>query len=181
MKHLSIYKKVLPAAFLTLLPTFLQADCIPSSPSGYTVPFKLVTLKQDHYASYATGTLTISESSGVLDWNTTLSATHVPQLFSERFIPSCPGSSGICLNQQPFDIYQADQLGVSIDKATVVGPKGETTSINVTFTLESWGNGKESFAASCNASTGELYGTFDSNTFAVISFGTPEAPQPPPK
>jgi hypothetical protein len=173
---------LLVAAFLTQLPTLLRADCIPSAPTGYTVPFTLVTLKNSHVASYATGSLAISDTGGgvSLDRSTTLSATHIPQLFSDRTY--CPDTgSGLCLTQQPFDIFEADQLGVTISEVTsfIIG-KGFTTSINATLTLESWGNGKISFAGSC-ANTGELYGTFDSNTFAVIACGTPVPPSIPPK
>jgi hypothetical protein len=184
MTHLSTYKKLLPAAVIMLLPTFLKADCVPSAPTGYTVPFKLVTMKNftgTAYASYTAGSLEISDYSGILDFGTTLSATHLSQLFSGRTAPFCPGNSGICLNEQPFDIYQADQLGVSVNDSNVISSKGVTNSINVTLTLESWGNGTESFTGTCDAKTGELYGTFDDNTFAVMSFGTPEPPQAPPK
>lgn len=173
-KHLAV------AAFLALPPTLLHADCIPSAPTGDTVPFALTTLKNSQVASYATGTLAISDTGGgiSLDRSTTLSATHIPQLFSDRTY--CPGG-GLCLIQQPFDISAADQLGVSITETTafILG-KGLTTSISVTLTLESWGNAKISFSGKCNAA-GVLYGTYESNTSALIAFGTPVAAPPPPK
>ncbi|HTU46566.1 MAG TPA: hypothetical protein VMF91_15980 [Bryobacteraceae bacterium] len=184
MKRLSIYKKISPLVALMLLPAFLKADCVPSAPTDYTVPFKLVTMKNytgTAYASYTTGSLTISDYSGILDFGTLLSATHLPQLFSGRTAPFCPGSSGVCLNEQPFDIYQADQLGVSVNDSNYISLKGVTNTITVTLTLESWGNGTQSFTGTCDAKTGELYGTFNDDTFAVMSFGTPEPPQAPPK
>jgi hypothetical protein len=52
-----------------------------------------------------------------LDRSTTLSATHIPQLFSDRTY--CPGTgSGLCLTQQRCDIFEADQLGVTISEVT---------------------------------------------------------------
>jgi hypothetical protein len=94
----------------------------------------------------------------------------------------CPSAGrGLCLTEQPFDIFQADQLGVTISEVTsFVSGTGLTASINATLTLESWGKGKISLAGSC-ASTGELYGTFDSNTFAVIAFRTRVPPSIPAK
>jgi hypothetical protein len=171
--HLSV------AALVLLLPTFLHATCLPSAPTGYTVPFSLVTLKNNQHASYASGLLTISDSNNLSE-EKTLSATHIPQLFSDRFVPVTCRPGALCgSGDQPFDIKQADQLGVTITESTRNFPP--VTTIKVTFTLESWGNGTQSFTGSCDASTGELYGTFDGNNFAVITFGTPEAPVEPPK
>ncbi len=175
MKRTTTYAKHLAVAvFLTQLPTFLRADCIPSGATGDLVPFTLVELKNNGVANYATGSLTLSNSGvSALDWSTTLSGTQIPQLFSDRTAtynpPGCPSP---CLTKvsQPFNVFQADQLGVNVTEFT--------TSINVTLTLESWGNGTQSFTGTC-AATGELYGTFDSETFLVFRFGTP-APPPSP-
>lgn len=177
-KHLAV------AVVLTQLPTFLQADCVPSGATGDVVPFTLVALKNNQIADYATGSLTISNTNipYSVDQDRTLSATHVPQLFSDRTAYYDPGCTGICLagSYQPFNVFQADQLGVSVSESTTLTlASGLTTSINVTLTLESWGGGKQSFTGTC-AATGQLYGTFDSNTFEVITFGTPEPPQPLP-
>lgn len=171
-------KHLLAAAFVMLLPTFLHAECIPSGPIGYVVPFSLVTSKNNQHVSYATGSLAISDSSTLFESSTTLSATEIPQLFSDRFVPLNCHAGELCGSPvQPFDINQADHLGVTITETTRSLPPG--TTIQVTFTLESWGNGTQSFTGSCDASTGELYGTFDGNTFAVITFGTPQPPPPP--
>lgn len=181
MRRIITYAKHLAVAvILTQLPTFLRADCIPSGTAGDIVPFTLVALKDNQVASYATGSLTISESNVPysVDQSRTLSATHIPQLFSDRTAYYDPGCTGICLGgqYQPFNVFQADQLGVNVTESTTLKlGTGLTTSINVTLTLESWGNGKQSFAGTC-AATGELYGTFDSNTFEVIAFGTPAPP-----
>ena len=172
-KHLAV------AVFLAQLPTLLRADCIPSAPTGDTVPFTMVTLKNNLVASYATGSLKISDSSTPysVDRSTTLSATQIPQMFSDR--TACVGG-GLCLTKQPFDISRPDQLGVSIVEATTLTLSGLTTSISVTLTLESWGNAKISFTGTCNAA-GELYGHYDSNTSALFAFGTPVSAPPPPK
>ena len=182
MKRTINFAKLLAAAvFLTQLPNLLRADCIPSGATGDLVPFTLVTLKNTQVAGYATGSLTISNSSSPIsvDRSTTLSGKQIPQLFSDRAY--CPGG-GLCLSpEQPFDYAKADQLGVSITEATTLTlGSGFTTSINVTLTLESWGNGKINFTGTCN-NTGELSGTFDSNTSAIIAFGTPTSAPPPPK
>jgi hypothetical protein len=172
--HLSV------AALVMLLPNFLNATCIPSAPAGYTVPFSMVTLKNNQHAYYATGLLTISVSNDPYEQFTTLSATEIPELFSDRFVPVTCRPGALCgPGDQPFDINQADKLGVTITETAL--RLSSPATINVTFTLESWGNGTESFSGSCDATTGELYGTFDGVNFAVIAFGTPEAPIGPPK
>jgi len=121
-------------------------------------------------------TLTNSSSLYTVGHSTTLSGTQIPQLFSDRAY--CPGG-GLCLSpEQPFDYMRADHLGVSVTEATTLTlGSGYTTSINVTLTLESWGNGKINFTGTCD-NTGELSGTFDSNTSAIIAFGTPVPPPP---
>jgi len=182
MKRRITYAKHLALAlFLTQVPNLLHADCIPSGATGDVVPFTLVTLKNTQVAGYATGSLTISNSSSPLavDHSTTLSGKQIPQLFSDRAY--CPGG-GVCADpEQPFDYAKADQLGVSVTEATtLVLGSGLTTSINVTLTLESWGNAKINFTGTCN-NTGELSGTFDSNTTAIIAFGTATSAPAPPK
>jgi len=183
MRSTITYAKYLAVAVvLAQLPTFLRADCVPSGATGDVVPFTLVTLKNNQVASYATGSLVISNNDipASINQGRTLSATQIPQLFSDRTAYYAPGcTSDICLggSYQPFNIFQADQLGVNVTESTTLTlGTGFKTSINVTLTLESWGNGKESFAGTC-AATGDLYGTFDSNTFAVIAFGTPGPPE----
>jgi len=190
MKRSITFAKYLAVAVLmTQLPTFLRADCVPSGTTGDVVPFTLVTLKNNQVASYATGALVISNNDipASINQSRTLSATEIPQLFSDRTAYYAPGcTSDICLDgsYQPFNVFQADHLGVNVTESTTFTlGTGLKTSINVTLTLESWGNGKQSFTGTC-ASTGDLYGTFDSNTFAVITFGTPGPPEttgPAPK
>jgi hypothetical protein len=173
VKHLAV------AAFLTQLPTVLRADCVPSGATGDWVPFTMVTLKNNQVASYATGTLQLSDSNipYSLDQSRTLSGTQIPQLFSDRTAPACSGG-GLCFTEQPFDVHKSDNLGVSITESTaLVLGSGLKTSINVTLTLESWGNSKISFTGTCNA-TGELYGVYESNTSAIFAFGTPTPPPP---
>jgi hypothetical protein len=188
MKHTMTYAKHLAvAALLAQLPTVLRADCMPSGATGDLVPFTMVTLKNNQVASYATGTLQLSNSGAPysLDHSTTVSGTQIPQLFSNRTATNsaCAGEKICLLPPQPFNINQADNLGVSITEATTwnltVPPYGPVTAITVTLTLESWGNAQTSFTGTCNAA-GELYGSYDSNTTAVFAFGTPYAAPPPP-
>jgi len=94
-KHLAI------AVVLTQLPTFLRADCVPSGTTGDVVPFTLVSLKNNQVASYATGSLVISNNDIPYSVNQsrTLAATQIPQMFSDRtayYAPSC--TSDICLD-----------------------------------------------------------------------------------
>ncbi len=95
--------------------------------------------------------------------------------------------AGLCIAsrktqfQQPFNIDKADNLGISLsdgENLLVYPPAGE--QISVTFTLESWGNAKETYSGNCNATSGELYLTTSEHMY-VITFGTPVAPLPPPK
>jgi len=160
------------------IPPMLRADCLPSGPNGYIVPFSLVTLKNfnsgGEFASYSNGTLTISSKSGqYFSEVETLSGADYGQLFSDRYdYEKCEGLS---CNEQPFAVDQADRLGVSISRNTVLGRVGP---IEVTFTLESWGNNTESFVGSCDATTGSLTGTLNGNTNVLTSFGTPYNPTP---
>lgn len=187
MKRVITYAKHFAlAACLTQLPTLFAADCVPTGTTGDLVPFTLVTLKNNQVASYATGTLTLNNNNipYSLEQGRSLSATQIPQLLSDHVTSYDPGCTGLCLNQtqQPFNAFEPDQLGVSVSESTnfltIGGSPGPT--ITITLTLESKGNEKLSFAGTC-ASTGELYGTFESNSFAVVAFGTPEPPQPPPQ
>jgi hypothetical protein len=177
-RTISFAKHLAVAVFFAQLPTLLRADCLPSGPTGDTVPFTLVMLKNTRVASYTTGTLTISNSDipYSVDHSTTLSGTQEPQLFSDRTF--CP-SSGVCLTgEQPFDLSAADKLGVSITEATtLVLGSGIQTSISVTLTLESWGNSKTTFTATCN-NAGELYGTSESNTSALLHSEHLDHPRP---
>ena len=161
-----------PAGLMT--PNSLRADCVPSAPNGYTVPFTMTTLKNyamgEASATYATGWLTANNSSFIevgIGW----SGTNIPQLFSNRYVQA---GCGLFSCSQPFDISQADKLGVSIfDGYSLFSPQH---AIKVTLTFESQGNA-QTFPGACDATTGELYGAGGGNTFVTIAFG---APQPPP-
>lgn len=171
----------LPALLIFGMTTtgMLNADCLPTAPSGYTVPFSMATQRNfasgDPYASYTTGSMTISQSNSWFFSSTTYSSTNNPQLFSDRTAAiDCSGFA--CA--QPFDINQADQLGVSITRSSslFIEPGGNNTTITVTLTLQSWGNGTLSFPATCDATSGILYGTLGGNTHLAITLGTPVAP-----
>ena len=171
----------IPLSLLTLLgmtmPALLRADCIPTAPVNYTVPFTLVSLKNfssggSQYASYTTGSLTYTTHS-IFFSGTTLSGTNAQQLFSDRTFPIDCGP--LFCSQQPFNLNAADKLGVSIsDGALLIFPV-KPASISVTFTLESWGNGQETFTGTCDATSGELVMTSSQNMY-LMTFGTPQPP-----
>lgn len=156
------------------VPGLLQADCLPSAPTNYTVPFSLVTLKNfssggNQYASWVQSSLTITNTKTLFFSSITLASSGNQQLFSDR-TTNCGEFS--C---QPFDINQPDQLGVSISRSYSLNSSTNGV-IYVTLTLQSWGNAKETFTGTCDATSGELY--YTSNTgMGVITFGTPQPPQ----
>jgi hypothetical protein len=158
------------------VPTLLRADCVPTAPVGYTVPFSMVSLKNfssggSQYASYSTGNLTYTAHSRFF-LGTTLSSTSNQQLFSDRtFQINC---SPFCENQ-PFNINNADQLGVSISDGGFLTFPAKPASISVTFTLQSWGNSQYTYTGSCDATSGELFLTSPQNMY-LITFGTPVPP-----
>jgi hypothetical protein len=154
-------------------PAALHANCIPVAGAGDYVPFTMTTLFTSGVASYANGTLFNSYTTKYY----IISGTQQPQLFSDRFVPC--GTD--CFSTQPFDIGQADQLGVEIatTRSTLSGPNPNVT---LTFTLESWGNGQFSLKGHCDAVTGLLYGSGSwppntDNAMVTIRFGTPYAIQ----
>lgn len=155
------------------------ADCLPPSPSGWYAPFTMVTLKNyasNQYASYTTGIYWASNSSNFFSSSETFSATQLPQLFSDRTAQINCGQ--LFCSSQPFDINQADKLGVSVTKnnSYIILNGGSGVSYSATLTLESWGNGKMTFPLTCDATTGVLYGTIGSDTHVAITTGTPVSP-----
>jgi hypothetical protein len=70
----------------------------------------------------------------------------------------------------PFDLSQADGIGVGI---SVVATIYSVPTINITLTQNSWGGTKFTFVGRCDSSTNLLYGSFNSDTMAIISFGAP--------
>ncbi len=178
MKSNNTFKLTL--SLLTIMgmtgPQVFAASCLPSAANGASVPFTMVTQQNyaggSPYVSYVTGGLIASSSSSFFFHSTTFANSGIPQLFSNRYAtPAC--GSQFCFATQPFDINQADQLGVSIVESSSVFTNPPSTSITVTLTLQSWGNGKESFAATCDATTGMLYGDLAGNTHVSIALGTP--------
>jgi hypothetical protein len=165
------------ALFSVAVPGLFGAECIPTAPVGYTVPFSMVTLKNfssggSQYASYTTGHLTYTSHSWLF-LGTTLSSTGNQQLFSDRTFKIDCGPL-FCSNQ-PFNINNADQLGVAISDGSFLTFPVKPASISVTFTLESWGNTQSTSTATCDATSGELYITSPSNGY-LITLGTPEPP-----
>jgi len=154
---------------LVVVPAATHADCLPSVPNGWQIPFYMSTHDvTTHAVEYATGTLI--DSTHLLPL---LSGDNFPQLFSDRFVACGPD----CLvPTQPFDVGQADHVGLAITRTLAFPPKPST--ISITLTLDTWGHTKYTFVGACDASTNLLYGSFTNNTMAVISFGTP-VPTPP--
>ena len=162
--------------FSIALPGLLNADCLPSAPTGYTVPFSLVTLKDfsssgNQYASWVKGSLTITNTNTLFYSGIMLASSGNQQFFSDRTAAVCAG----CFERQPFDIHQTDQLGVSIARGYSVLNPANNGVIVLTLTLQSWGNTKETATATCDPTSGELYYTSSSGS-GLITLGTPEAP-----
>jgi hypothetical protein len=170
---------VITLAALTL-PVLGHADCVPTAPVGYSVPFHMVSLESfsggsNPPASYSDGVLTYTAHSDFLFHGTTLASTNNQRLFSNRTY--CRGKFLECdIPQyiQPFDIDQAGNIGVSIsDGAFIDVFPSRGDELVVTF------NGKNSYTGTCDATSGELY-MADSDHMYVIAFGTPTPPVPPP-
>ena len=190
MKNALIRKPLaLVAAASLALPALGMADCIPSEPAltpgviGYDLPFQMVSLESNKakspYASYAVGSLDYTAHDIELFDGKTLSGTGSEQLFSDRTY--CRSTGLLDCNPQPFNVDAADKLGIGIsdgETLLIIPPSGE--QIIVTFTLESWGDAKQSFTAICDATSGTL--RFSSATQSyIMSFGTPVPILAPPK
>jgi hypothetical protein len=176
-----------PLSVITLvaltLPGLGHADCVPTAPVGYSVPFRMVSLESfsrssNPPASYSDGELTYMAPSKFLG-GTVLTSTNNKQLFSDRTY--CRGKFLDCSSPeyiQPFDIDQAGKLGISVSDGgfiDVFPPRAD--ELVVTF------NGKDSYSGTCDATAGELY-VADSDHMYVITFGTPAPPaakSPPSK
>jgi len=169
---------VITLAALTL-PVLGHADCVPTAPVGYSVPFHMVSLESfsgssNPSASYSDGQLTYMAHSELFR-GTIVASTNSQQLFSNRTY--CRGKFLDCsLPQyiQPFDIDQAGKISVSVSDGAFIDvfpPRGD--ELVVSF------DGKDSYSGTCNSTSGELY-VADSDHMYVITFGTPTPPPPPP-
>ena len=184
MKNKFVNSVSLVMIFGVTVPGLLSAtECLTAAPNGYYAPFSMVTQRNeasgDAYASYTTGILWTSSTSTLFYHSETYSGTGLTQLFSDRTAQvDCPppGVLGFCASQ-PFDIHQADKLGVSLTKSTslLVGG-GSASPYSGTLTLESWGNGKSTFPLTCDANTGILYGALGSDSHVAITIGTAISP-----
>jgi hypothetical protein len=163
-RHLG-WRTVLMLGLLAAKPVGAWANCVPSVPTGWIVPFSISTMnKANAVATYTSGEL----FSSINGTTAILSNEDNNQLFSDR-IGSCSNGDNLC--EQPFDVNEADRLGVQITS------KG--SAVTVTLTLESWGNGTISFAGHCDTLTNLLYGSAtwppnSKNAMFLINFGTPE-------
>jgi hypothetical protein len=159
------FRALVVASALAAAPA-MHADCLPSVPAGSQVPFSLsVHNSATRAVGYASGSL-IGNSNNVFF----VSGDNFSQLFSDRFAPCVPAG---CLSNQPFDVNQADLIGLTIKRT--IPTKGHQSNISVALTLDSWGHANITFVGVCDPSTNLLYGSFNGNGMAVISFGTPSS------
>jgi len=167
---LSRAKRVVCATALAIASASAGATCVPN-PESYgpsQVQFTLTTVHQPgqsvRYTSWATGSLINVNSEDTV--GTTWSGT-ASQLFSDRTNPCTPGPNQLCAALQPFYMYSADSLGVSVDAED-----------NVVLTLYSWGSGKQELKGTCNTTTKILY-AFGYDEMYAITFGSPVEYSPP--
>jgi hypothetical protein len=163
-------------------PGLLAADCFPSASDGSWVQFSMVTLKNfsggSQYASYVKGTMTASNTNTWYEKGITLDSGPQKHLFSDRTFPITPWY-GTGTPNQPFSLYYPDTIAVTV--SNVKNPysqpmnPGPIDTSGGAVTLVSYGR-TTIFGVSCNAATGELYGAASSDTFVVITLGTPQAP-----
>jgi hypothetical protein len=170
----------LSAMTLLAAPGLLATDCFPAANNGYLVPFSMVTLKNfswgSQYASYVKGNMAISVTNTLSEKGITLSSSQETQLFSDRIF-AVPTWNGFV--NQPFSVNYPDTVAVSVSNVTntysrPINPDPSAIAGGA-VTLLSYGR-TTIFGVSCNATTGELYGAASSDTFVVITFGTPQAP-----
>jgi hypothetical protein len=135
----------------------VNADCVPTVLDRYQIPFTMTAHRNDGLVSYTTGQLSPSAS-----WFGQLLSGGGTALFSDRTYIT---GTGWFATPAPFDPAQPDAIQLSIVK-TLISPG----VIRVTVTDGGWTG---SFVGQCDPVTNLLYGSLDSSTMAVISFGTP--------
>jgi hypothetical protein len=155
----------LVAGLLAFAPS-VAAECFPSIPSGYHVPFKMSTHGKNHVVSYAEGNF--YPQSGYL----IASPYHPKQFFNDRaWAPGDP------LYEQPFAHDYADYLGVKIEKKlgfySLNGVPQARYVPYVTLRLWSWGGGELTFPVDCTLSSNLLQGSINNDTLVFISLGSP--------
>jgi hypothetical protein len=159
-------------------PALVHADCIPTAPVGYSVPFKLTSLQNfrgtnSPTATYVDGALAFTSHNDLFR-GTTLSGKDNQQLFSDRTYGRECGSGKIrlCSLEQPFDIEQAGTLSVSIsDGENLAVPVFPSKGVEILVTF----NNKKFYAGTCDSASEALYFS-DDDTMYVMTFGTPAAP-----
>ncbi len=152
------------------------ATCFPSGADQSLVPFSMVTLKNfswgSQYASFVKGTMTLfnSKANGLYSSGVTLNSGPAQQLFSDRAF-----SLGYGLDQ-PFGIIYPDTIYLTASnvksnyiRSIYDDPAGGSVTVGSTI-----------IGLSCNAATGELYGAVGTDTFVVITFGSPQPRLPTP-
>ena len=149
------------------------ADCLPSASSGEQAFFTMVTLKNyasgNPYASYVAGLFDISSSSSVFGGAETFSSSGSTELFSNR--QANEGCHGLICAWQPFDINQANSVGVSVTKNWSIFINGGAVSYSGTLTGSVYGS--KTFPLTCDATTGILYGNIDSHTHVAVTTNAP--------
>jgi hypothetical protein len=154
------------------------ADCLPSAPNGWLAFFTMTTLKNyasgNPYASYVAGIFYTSNSPGFLGGSETFASSGSTQLFSDR--QANEGCVGLLCTLQPFDINQANSLGVSVTKSWTIVINGGGNGVSYSGTLTGSIYGKTTFPLTCDATTGILHGNIDSQTHVAITTGPPQSP-----
>jgi hypothetical protein len=126
-------------------------DCLPNAPTGWEAAFKMASLTNNpanqfaQWVGYVGGNLTISHADSWAAHSETFSSAGNSQLFDVRMAKLCDQ----CFATQPFDIDQADKLGLTLTKTTYTGilppPGVPNPSYIATMILESWGGGRYTF------------------------------------
>ncbi len=158
--HLQLRSAVRAVAVISIAATLagnVKADCVPTAPGGYHVPFTMSAHRNDGLVSYTTGDLSPSAS-----WFGLQLSGDGAALFSDRTYLT---GTGWYARPAPFNPAETDGIQLSIVK-TLISP----IVIRVTLTDGSW---KGSFVAQCDSATNLLYGSLDNNTMVAISFGAP--------
>jgi hypothetical protein len=146
------------------------ADCLPSTPDGWRVPFTMMTLSNyatNPYASYVNDSFSASRHDSLMYHSETFASQSSQRLLSNQ----CETwDRTVCV--QPFYINRSDYVTVSVTKnwSALINP---IPTYSATLTLGAVGAAKITFPLTCDATTGILYGSTGGDTHVAITTGTP--------